>query len=74
MGCKVAGVYMGAVVFCDNLLPLAPTRDGMQVMLDTYHMFASRYKSAVIHRHKSGEKQDKVHICLWPSQESANLI
>ena len=35
IGCKVADVYMGSVGFCDDLLLLAPTRDGMQIMLDT---------------------------------------
>ena len=44
VGCKVAGVYMGAMGFCDDLLLLAPTRDGMQVMLDTCHRFADRVK------------------------------
>ena len=43
IGCKVAGVFMGAVGFCDDLLLLAPTRDGMQVMLDTCQRFTSRY-------------------------------
>ena len=43
LGCQVAGVYMGAVGFCDDLLLMAPTRDGMQVMLDTCQRFASRY-------------------------------
>ena len=43
IGCKVAGVYMGAVGFCDDLLLLAPTRDGMQVMLDTCQRFALKY-------------------------------
>ena len=32
IGCHVAGVYMGAVGFCDDLLLLAPTRDGMHIM------------------------------------------
>ena len=36
-------MYMGAVGFCDDLLLLAPTRDGMQVMLDTCQRFASKY-------------------------------
>jgi hypothetical protein len=35
VGCKVAGVFMGAMGFCDDLLLLAPTRDAIQVMLDT---------------------------------------
>jgi hypothetical protein len=43
IGCKVAGVFMGAVGFCDDLLLLAPTRDGMQVMLDTCQRFALKY-------------------------------
>ena len=40
IGCKVAGVHMGAVGFCDDMLLMAPTRDGMQVMLDTCQRFA----------------------------------
>ena len=43
VGCKVAGVYMGAVGFCDDILLLAPTRDGMQLMLDTCQFFAAKY-------------------------------
>ena len=43
LGCMVAGVYMGAVGFCDDLLLMSPTRDGMQVMLDTCQRFARRY-------------------------------
>ena len=39
----MAGVFMGAVGFCDDLLLLAPTRDAMQMMLDTCHRFASRF-------------------------------
>ena len=42
IGCDVAGVYMGAFGFCDDLLLLAPTRDGMQIMLDTCQRFASQ--------------------------------
>ena len=34
---------MGAVGFCDDLLLLAPTRDGMQVMLDTCQRFAAKH-------------------------------
>ena len=44
IGCHVAGVYMGAVGFCDDILLLAPTRDGMQVMIDTCERFARKYK------------------------------
>ena len=40
VGCYVAGIYYGAVGFCDDILLLAPTRDGMQVMLETCESFA----------------------------------
>ena len=40
IGCHVAGVYMGAVGFCDDLLLLAPTLDAMQMMLNTCEHFA----------------------------------
>ena len=43
IGCRVADVFMGAVGFCDDLLLLASTRDGMQVMLDTCQRFASKF-------------------------------
>jgi hypothetical protein len=43
IGCKIAGIYMGAVGFCDDLLLLAPTRDGMQVMINTCERFASKF-------------------------------
>ena len=43
IGCHIAGVYMGAFGFCDDLLLLAPTRDGMQIMLDICHRFALKY-------------------------------
>ena len=43
IGCHVAGVYMGAVGFCDDLLLMSPTREGMQVMLDTCQRFAAKY-------------------------------
>ena len=43
VGCTVAGVYMGAMGFCDDLLLLAPTRDGMQLMLDTCQRFAGKH-------------------------------
>ena len=42
IGCKVANLYMGAFGFCDDLLLLAPTRDGMQIMIDTCERFARR--------------------------------
>ena len=42
VGCHVAGLYYGAVGFCDDILLMAPTRDGMQIMLETCDRFARR--------------------------------
>ena len=42
VGCHLAGVYYGAVGFCDDILLLAPTRDAMEVMLATCERFAAR--------------------------------
>ena len=42
VGCYVAGMFMGAVGFCNDILLLAPTRDGMQLMLNTCESFALR--------------------------------
>ena len=42
VGCHVAGMFCGAVGFCDDILLLAPTRDAMQLMLMTCESFALR--------------------------------
>ena len=42
VGYYVAGMYCGAVGFCDDILLLAPTRDGMQMILNTCESFALR--------------------------------
>ena len=42
VGCYIANLFCGAVGFCDDILLIAPTRDGMQLMLDTCEDFASR--------------------------------
>ena len=43
VGCKVARVFVGAMGVSDDLLLLAPTRDAMQIMLDTCQRFAAKY-------------------------------
>ena len=42
VGCHVAGIFYGAVGFCDDILLLAPTRDAMQLMLTTCEKFADK--------------------------------
>ena len=43
LGCKVARFFMGALRFCDDLLFLAPTKNAMKLMLDTYLKFAAKF-------------------------------
>ena len=38
--CYVSGIFLGAVGFCDDILLLAPSRDAMQLMLQTCERFA----------------------------------
>ena len=40
VGCYVAGIFFGAVGFCDDILLLAPSRDAMQLMLHNCERFA----------------------------------
>ena len=42
VGCHIAGIFYGAVGFCDDILLLAPTRDAMALMLKTCERFAVR--------------------------------
>ena len=42
VGCHIAGIFYGAVGFCDDILLLAPSRDAMQLMLRTCENFAGR--------------------------------
>ena len=41
VGCHVGGLYMGVVVYADDVLLLAPTRGAMQRMLDTCEKYAA---------------------------------
>ena len=41
VGCHVAGLFMGALGYCDDLALVAPTRDGMRIMLKVCEKFAT---------------------------------
>ena len=43
VGCHVGGLYMGAVVYADDVLLMAPTRGGMQMMLDKCEEYAAEH-------------------------------
>ena len=75
--CRVAGVYMGAVGFCDDLLLLALTRDCMQLMLDTCQRFALR-KNLEISTDPNPEKSKTkcIYVCglaKW-KKKPVNLV
>ena len=41
VGCHVGGMYMGVVVYADDVLLMAPTRGAMQMMLDKCKAYAA---------------------------------
>ena len=43
VGCHVGALYMGVVVYADDVLLLAPTRGAMQMMLDTCESYAEEH-------------------------------
>ena len=42
VGCHVAGLFMGVVVYADDVLLMAPNRAAMQLMLDKCESYAAR--------------------------------
>ena len=43
VGCHVGGLYMGVVVYADDILLMAPTRGAMQMMLDKCEEYATEH-------------------------------
>ena len=43
VGCHVGGLYMGVVVYADDVLLMAPTRGAMQSMLTKCEEYATRH-------------------------------
>ena len=43
VGCHVGGLYMGVVVYADDVLLMAPTRGAMQLMLNKCENYASEH-------------------------------
>ena len=42
IGCHIAGLFVGVVIYCDDILLLAPNRDAAQKMLEICESFAAR--------------------------------
>ena len=40
IGCTIAGVYYGILVYADDICLLCPSREGLQTMLNECHKFA----------------------------------
>ena len=43
VGCYVGGIFMGVVVYADDILLMAPTRGSMQMMLDKCQTYAAEH-------------------------------
>ena len=43
VGAHIAGLFMGAACFADDVVLIAPSRQAMQIMLNQVENFASRY-------------------------------
>ena len=43
VGCYVGGIFMGVVVYADDILLMAPTRGSMQMMLDKWQTYAAEH-------------------------------
>ena len=43
VGAHIAGLFMGAACFADDVVLIAPSRQAMQIMLKQVENFASRY-------------------------------
>ena len=43
VGCHVGGLFMGVVVYADDILLMAPTRGAMQMMLDKCEVYADKH-------------------------------
>ena len=73
IGCRVPGVYMGAFGFCDNLLLLAPTRYGMQLMIDTCERFARRFNLKFSTDPDPSKSNPSVSLSVVSPRRSKNL-
>ena len=41
IGCTIAGVYLGIVVYADDIFLLSPSREGLQTMMNICQKFAA---------------------------------
>ena len=70
VGCHLAGVFYGAVGFCDDILLLAPTRDAMDIMLATCERFAERNNLQFSTNPDPAKSKSK---CIFVSGKKKNL-
>ena len=71
VGCHVADMFMGALGYCDDILLIAPTRRGMEMMLKCCEMFAE--KNNLIFSINTNPKKSKT-MCLFVRGKSKNLL
>ena len=66
VGCHVGGLYMGVVVYADDVLLMAPTRGAMQAMLDKCEEYAEAHNIMF----STEKKQNQVHFCVLGQKET----
>ena len=70
VGAHVGGMFMGVTMYADNLLLIAPTRGGMQQMLDVCEDFELRYNISFSTDPNPAKSKSK---CIFMIGEKRNL-
>ena len=70
LGCHVGGVYMGVVVYADDILLMAPNRVAMQAMLNICENYADRHNIMFSTDPVPSKSKTK---CIFVSGQARNL-
>ena len=63
-GCSIAGVFMGATGYADDLLLMSPTRSGMVAMLKICERYTEEHNiSFSIHEDPKKSKTKVIYVC-----------
>ena len=71
IGARMCGLYVGAVMFADDVLLIAPSRNAMQRMLEELERFASEYNITFSTDHVPARSKSK---CLYVTGKPAPLL
>ena len=71
VGCHVAGVFYGAVGFCDDILLMSPTRVALELMLATCERFAAKNNLQFSTDPDPSKSNSK---CMFVSEKQKKLV